>query len=240
VSRFKTLNKLILLLVLFFLSACQTQPSKELQLQKSEFQISDIVKADIDMFADVLMRQSMGYLKLLARKLYLRNPNQLRRAKISEIDQAIARLFITQWPAGLPEFGGKRSVDVIHLAFDDSFEGDRVAALVDGLRGMLLDAYAGNKEFYLYDNFDPQKIYNLARNFEVAFWKLGHDRDSNGQLFLLTNSLGENQIMNLSFERLYGKLISLHDQMAIVIAETTNRYIKNIIQSAATMVFLPI
>ncbi|MFK5895232.1 MAG: hypothetical protein QM504_18620 [Pseudomonadota bacterium] len=234
------MNKFTLLLILFLLSACQTQTSKELELKKSEFQIDDVVKADIDMFADVLIQQSMDYLQLLARKLYLRNPNQLRRAHINNIDQAVARLFVTKWPEALPELGDKRSVASIQLAFDETFEGDRVAALVDGLRGMLLDAYGGKTKFHLYDSFYPQKIYNLARNFEVAFWKLGHDRDLNGKLFLLSNSTDTSLILNLSFERLYGKLIALHDQMAIVIANTTNRYIKNVIQSVATMVFLPI
>ena len=230
----------IICCILLLLAGCQSQTSKELELQKSEFQLDDIAKADIDMFADILMRQTTNYLQLLARKLYLRNPKQLQRAQIEDIDQAIARLFQKQWPIGLAELRGKRSVAAIHLAFDDNFQGDRVAALVTGLHDMLLDAYGGHTEFYLHHNYDPQKIYNLARNFEVAFWKLGHDKDSAGKFFLLSNATAPSSTMNLSFERLYGKLIALHDQMAVVIADTTNRYIKNIIQNAATMVFLPI
>jgi len=229
-----------LFLILLLLSGCQTQIPKELEQQQSEFKIDDIAKADIDMVAEVTMNQSMDYLKLLARKLYLRNPNQLHRAKINNIENAVSRIFSTPWPAKLPELGGKRSISAIHLAFDESFPGDRIAALVTGLRDMLLDTYSGNQEFYLYSYFDPQKIYNLARNFEVAFWKLNHDKNSKGQLFLLSNALDNPSIANLSFERLYGKLISLHDQMAVVIANSTNRHIKNIIQSAASMVFLPI
>ncbi|MFK5986110.1 MAG: hypothetical protein QM479_11895 [Pseudomonadota bacterium] len=234
------MNKLIVLLIFLLLSACQTQTSKELNLKKSEFQLDDVVKADVDMFAEVLMQHSLEYLHLLARKLYLRNPNQLQRAQLNDIDPAVLRIFSSKWPAGLPELGGKRSAEAIHLAFDESYKGDRVAALISGLHNMLLDAYGGNTQFYLHDTFYPQKIYNLARNFEVAFWKLGHDRNARGELFLLTNATAISLVLNLSFERLYGKLISLHDQMAVVMANSSNRYIKNIIQRVATMVFLPI
>lgn len=231
-------NKFTVLIALFLLSACQAQTLKEDGFNEREFQFKDIAKADTDMFVDVAMRHSMGYLKRLAYKLYLRNPNQLRRAQIEDIDQAVARLFINEWQEMLDELNGKRSVAAIHLAFDKAFKGDRVAALIDGLRGMLLDAYGGKTEFYMLDSFDPQKIYNLARNFEIAFWKLGQDKKLDGQVFLLTNATGD--IKNLSFERLYGKLISLHDFVAVVIADTTNRNIKNVIQGVARMVFLPI
>lgn len=226
------------LLLMFMLPACQTQAVKESSIKEREFEITDIAKADTDMFVDVSIRQSMDYLKQLAHKLYLRNPNQLQRANSLDIDQAVSRLFVNDWKETLDGLDGKRSTAAIYLAFEDNFTGDRVAALIDGLRGMLLDAYGGKTHFYLYDSFDPQKIYNLARNFEIAFWKLGQDKKLDGQIFLLTNATGD--IKNLSFERLYGKLISIHDLVAIVIADTTNRNIKNVIQGVAKMVFLPI
>jgi len=230
----------LILWLTILLTACQTQLSKELQQQQSQFEIDDIAKADIDMVADVTLTQSMNYLRSLARKLYRRNPHQLHRAQIDNIEYAVTRLFSYPWPSGLTELNGKRSVSAIQLAFNEEFQGDRVAALIAGLRDMLLDTYGGQSEFYLYSNFDPQKIYNLARNFEVSFWKLNHDRNKKGELFLLSNAINNQSVINLSFERLYGKLIALQDQMAIVIANSTNRHIKNIIQSAARMVFLPI
>lgn len=45
---------------------------------------------------------------------------------------------------------------------------------------------------------------------------------------------------NLSYERLLGKLISLQDTMAEVIAASANQTISKIIQRMATAVFLPI
>lgn len=103
---------------------------------------------------------------------------------------------------------------------------------------MLLDAYGGDEKFYLHDALDPQQIYYLARNFEVAFWKLRHDRDAAGQPLLLSNEL--RGAGDLSFERLAGKLIALQDLMAQVIADSTNRQLKNVIQGVASAVFFPL
>jgi hypothetical protein len=106
------------------------------------------------------------------------------------------------------------------------------------MRSMLLHAYGDKVEFYMHDAFDPQKLHFLARNLEVAFWKLRHDRDAGGELYLLSNSLEGTG--DLSFERLAGKLISLQDHMAQVVADTTNRQIKNVVQRVASAVFFPI
>ena len=105
-----------------------------------------------------------------------------------------------------PGLYGRRSAAAINLAFDENFPGDRVAAFVEGMRTMLMDAYGGKQRFYLIDILDPQKLHYLARNFEIAFWKLGHDREPDGRLYLLSNSLRASG--NLSFERLAGKLIA--------------------------------
>ena len=90
------------------------------------------------------------------------------------------------------------------------------------------------------DSVDPQKLYNCARNLEIAMWKLSNDRDSKGELFLMSNSSADEEISNLSYERLFGKLIATQDNMAIILANKKQRGIKKIIQNMATAVFLPI
>ena len=50
-------------------------------------------------------------------------------------------------------------------------------------------------------------------------WKLSNDRDSKGELFLMSNALSEKEIINLSYERLFGKLIATQDNIAIIMAE---------------------
>lgn len=231
-------RRLPVMLLVGLLSACSSPPDRDSPSPSRGFEFADIAKTDIDMVAEINVRQSLGYLRELARKLYVRNPNQVRRGGYVDREAAMRALFGPRRLARHPALLGKRSAAAIGLAFDDGFGGDRVAAFVEGMRTMLLDGYGGKQRFYLPDSLDPQKLHYLARNFEIAFWKLGHDRQADGGLYLLSNAL--NGSGDLSFERLAGKLIGLQDHMAQVVADSTNRQIKNVIQSVASAVFFPI
>ena len=110
---------------------------------------------------------------------------------------------------------------------------------VIGLASMIMASYEYKTDFYMFDDVDPQKLYNSARNIEIAVWKIEHDRDENGDLFLYTNSLPGEET-NLSYERLFGKLIALQDTMAVIMEEKTQRVIKKVLQRMATAIFLPI
>ncbi len=220
------------------LTACQTHSGRDQAVAPRDFEIEDVAKADIDMVAEINVRHSMDYLHELARKLYVRNPNQLLRGRYQSREAALQALFGPRRLKHHPDLAGRRSAEAIGLAFDDAYNGDRVTAFIEGMRTMLLDAYGGKDHFYLYDRLDPQRLYYLARNFEIAFWKLGHDRDAEGRLYLLSNALDGGG--DLSFERLAGKLIALQDHIAEVVADGSNRQIKNVIQSVASAVFFPI
>jgi len=220
------------------LGACGLYSGRDPAVPVREFEFDDIAKADIDMVAEINVRHSLGYLRELARKLYVRNPNQLLLGHYTTQAGAMQALFGPRRLKHHPDLQGRRAAAAIALAFDETYSGDRVVAFIEGLRTMLLDAYGGKEEFYLHDHLDPQKLHYLARNFEIAFWKLGHDRGSDGALFLLSNSFDGSG--DLSFERLAGKLISLQDHMAQVVAEGSNRQIKNVIQSVASAVFFPL
>jgi hypothetical protein len=100
---------------------------------------------------------------------------------------------------------------------------------------MLLSSYDNRREFFFFDELEAQKLYNCARNFEVAAWLLRSRIESKGHPYLLNNEIGT--VSNLSFERLFGKMIAEQDMVAQIIANKNNRRIKNVIQ---TMVFLPI
>jgi len=134
---------------------------------------------------------------------------------------------------------GKRSVDAIRTAFDDAYPGDRVLALIAGLAAMVDRSYGDKREFFLLDSLDPQKLYNSARNIELAAWLLRTRTGPTGELLLLSHSL-EGEAVNLSFERLFGKLISLQDTLAKVVAERSNRTIRTVVQRMMGAVFLPI
>jgi hypothetical protein len=172
-------------------------------------------------------------------KLYLRNPGYWRGANYETASQKVDFLFIQSEPELMKETAAKRSIESIQLAFEDDFAGDRVLAFVFGLRSMVLDSYNGKRSFFIMDQLDPQKLYNSARNLEVAVWKLSNDYQLNGELFLISNELA-GSVKNLSFERLFGKLIAIQDQSAKIVADSTNRTIKNMIQGVARFVFLPL
>ena len=173
-------------------------------------------------------------------KLYKRNPRELKKSPYKIADENIVRLFDLKHTWDFPELEGTHDIESIRLVFNDEYEGDRVFAFVSGLMSMIMKSYNYKSKFYIIDSVDPQKLYNCARNIEIAMWKLSNDYDSTGKLFLISNSLSDDKIRNLSYERLFGKLIATQDNMAIILANKKQRGIKKIIQNMATAVFLPI
>jgi hypothetical protein len=155
------------------------------------------------------------------------------------MESALARSFnaVNDWR--FPELNGKRGAECFYLAFQESYQGDRVLAFIAGMATMIKASYNDKADLYVLDELDPQKLYNSARNVEIAVWKLSSTRDSRGELFLLSNE-NDATNRNISFEREFGKLIAQQDTLARIIAEKTNRTIVRAIQSVATAVFLPI
>ncbi len=207
--------------------------------QSRDFEAGDLAKTDVDSIAEIHLQESLASARLLTEKLYRRNPREWRRGGHASLDAAVARAFDPHYAWRFPELGYARGTDALQLAFRPEFARDRVFAFGVGLGSMLMQAYGDQTEFYALDALDPQKLYNAARNVEVAAWKLATARDASGQPLLLSNEIG-NGAQNLSFEREIGKLIAYQDVLARVVAEHTNRTIRRVVQSVATMVFLPL
>ena len=108
-----------------------------------------------------------------------------------------------------------------------------------GLLGMTYAAFEGKDDFYVLDDLDAQKLYNCARNFEIAVWKLSSARNAHGEILLYSNELDRNN-PNLSFEREFGRIIGLLDFMSRIMADKNGRTITRVTQSVATAVFLPV
>jgi len=232
-------SRWILLILPLLLVGCNSTPDRNSPVKTRQFQMDDIAKSDVDMVAEIQIRFSMEHLRELMEKLYRRNPREWRNSGAASLEQAVDRVFGVGRTDHFPELLQKRGTDAVMLTFDEAYRGDRVLAFVEGLRGMILAAHNGKQTFYLTDELDPQKLYNAARNIEIATWKLGHTRDSTGRLFLISNQTA-GPVINLSYERLFGKLIALQDGMARIVAQSSNRRIKTIIQSVASAVFMPI
>ena len=230
-----------LLLAVVLLSACSTQIGKD---GRSTTTVDGryLLKTEIDRVADTTRRDVVDGLLRIADKLYQRNPREWKQAGQPSREAAVQRLrqrMAVEWP----ELAGKRERLAAAQAFNEEFTGDRVAALMLGLLTMVDTAFEGKDDFYLLDSLDEIKLYNAARNMEIAIWKLSQDRwksgEQAGKLFLISNELDAANA-NLSFEREFGRCIGLLDLMAQIVADRSGRTLSRVTQSVATMVFLPV
>ncbi|MEO7726014.1 MAG: hypothetical protein ABIS45_02050 [Burkholderiales bacterium] len=203
------------------------------------FEPSQLAKSDIDRVAEAHQREIFIDLKLLAEKLYRRNPRELKKSGAATVEVGLSRIFEGRHEWKFPELQGKRGTDALYLAFRDDYAGDRVLALVTGLGSMIQTAFNDKIEFFVLDDLDPQRLHNAARNVEIAVWKLSNAHTARGELYLLSNEAGSGA-RNLSFEREFGKIIGSLDVLSKIIADKDNRTIVKVIQSLATAVFLPI
>ena len=203
------------------------------------FRASDLAKSDIDAAAEVNLRECLASARLIMDKLYRRNPREWRKGGYANQDAAVARAFDPLADFRFAELGNARGADAVLLSLKPDYAGDRVFAFGVGLASMVLISYNGKTELYLTDVLDPQKLYNSARNIEIAAWKLGHAHDARGEPLLLSNEMrgGES---NRSFEREFGKMIAYQDTMAQIAAQRTNRTIRKVAQVLATAAFLPL
>ena len=127
----------------------------------------------------------------------------------------------------------------LQLAFADDYAGDRVLALVAGLGSMIQTAFQDKTEFFVIDDLYPQSLSNAARNIEIVVWKLSNNRSRGGELFLLSNEAA-GSVVNLSFEREFGKMIASLDILSKIVSDKSGRTLIKVMQSLATAVFLPI
>jgi hypothetical protein len=238
----------VALVLCVLLSACAGTPAyppaapgtgKRGPPAERSFRTSDLAKSDIDVAAEAHSRECLASARLLMEKLYRRNPREWRKGGHASMDEALARAFDPRLAFRFAELGQARGADAIVLALKPEYTGDRVFAFGVGLASMVFLSYNGKTEFYITDSLDPQKLYNSARNIEIAAWKLANARDARGDLLLLSNEMAED-VRNLSFEREVGKMIAYQDVMAEIAAQRANRTIRRIAQSLATAVFLPI
>jgi hypothetical protein len=197
-----------------------------------------LAKSDVDRIADTDRAEVVEGLLLIADKLYKRNPKEWKKGGAVSREAAVERLRQRN-SRSWPEFGGLRERQAAALAFSNAYDGDRVAALVYGLLTMVDAAFEHKEEFYILDSLNETKLYNAARNMEIAVWKLGNDRNQAGELFLLSNELDPAN-RNLSFEREFGRITGLLDLMAKIVADRNGRTVSRSAQAVATMVFLPV
>lgn len=190
------------------------------------------------MVSDIVVVELREQLVLLLKRLYKRNPQSLAVNPGMTVEKRIEMIFTQPVQIRFEELGNIEGIDTMNLVFNEGFVGDRVFALMVGLTGMLAYSYNYDEDFYMYEDIDQQKLYNSARNIEVMSWKLKNNRNSKGELFLIT-STRKGVLDNTSFARNYGKLIQTQDLLAKIIADKNNRAINTVIMGTLSA-FLPI
>lgn len=225
------------------LTACASQVApvngKRLPDQKDGGSLIHLMKSDIDRLADVESRENTQSLRVLMSKLYKRNPAELKKSTSGTVDEMVDWVFEGDHKWSFEMLNGVKETDAIYLAFKPDYKGDRVLAFVVGLQTMMIKARGGKAEFFLTDSVDPQRVYNSARNIEIAVWKLSNTRDEAGKLYFLTNEMNGKE-QNLSFEREIGRMVGRIDLYALTLSEKSQRGLTRFTQGVASALFLPI
>ncbi len=237
------MKMLLLMLACSVITGCVTNAvieGKPIPERSDRSSANQLGKNDFDRMADVELAENTQSLRNLMLKLYKRNPHELAKSTADNAEKMVEWVFEgdLQHHFKFKEIDNKQGTQAIFLAFDSNYQGDRVLPFIIGLQTMLLKAHNDKTDFYFIDRIEPQNIYNVARNIEIAAWKLSNARDANGNLYLLTNEISDKDL-NLSFEREFGKMIGRTDLYAISLAEKSQRLISRVMQSLATAVFLP-
>jgi hypothetical protein len=229
--------RLTFILCLALLPACvshRTSPSKP----DSSYSTSHLVKTDLDRVTEAHQQEIFASLRLLAERLYRRNPRELGKSGQKSVEAGLSRIFDRHHGWQFEDLEYLRGAQAIQLAFREDYRGDRVLAYMVGLASMIQVAFNNKTEFFVINDLDPQGLHNAARNVEIALWKLSNTRTAKGDLFLLSNEITGQ--VNLSVEREFGKVIASLDVLSKVLAGRYGRTVVKVVQSLATAVFLPI
>ena len=201
--------------------------------------LTNIAKSDIDIITEIHANNEKEYIEDLIIKLYKINPIYLNKnQKFNTVSAVIIDIF-KEADIQTIDKTGKENINLILKSFDKNFNGDRIYFICKGLYGMINASYNYKRKFYLTDQkLNPQKLMNTAINIETLIWRLNNTK-KNDQLLIITNNINENKI-NWSFERLFGKLIHNQENMARIVSSKQGRIVQKAAKGIVSTIFLPI
>lgn len=206
-------RSLAMVAVALALGGCGSMTSTE---RAETYKGDEWLQSSANRVANLALRDNLQSVRRVQLTLYRRNPREWRKWA-SSADDAIQRT----WDAALqgtpmPELRGTVGIDAIRLAFEtgpQSFQGDRVAALVYGWASMLKQANGDTWEQKMLDGVDAENAYRAARNFEISLWLLGSKTGADGQPLLLATEISARG-RNLVADRELSKVTARLDLMA--------------------------
>ena len=221
------MKNITLIILIIFLASCKNNV------------LTNIAKTDIDIITEIHVNNAKENIEDLIIKLYKLNPIYLRKnEKFNNVSEVIIDIF-KDIDVEKIDKTGKDNINLILKGFNHDFNGDRIYYICKGLYGMINASYNYKNKFYLTDpKLDAQKLMNTAINIETLVWRLSNAKN-NGELLIKTNNINKNKI-NLSFERLFGKLINNQENMARIISSQQGRIIQKAAKGIVSSIFLPI
>tara|TARA_E500000178_G_scaffold355870_1_gene430250 strand:+ start:6004 stop:6675 length:672 start_codon:yes stop_codon:yes gene_type:complete len=221
------MKNITLIILIIFLASCKNNV------------LTNIAKTDIDIITEIHVNNAKENIEDLIIKLYKLNPIYLRKnEKFNNVSEVIIDIF-KDIDIKKIDKTGKDNINLILKGFNHDFNGDRIYYICKGLYGMINASYNYKNKFYLTDpKLDAQKLMNTAINIETLVWRLSNSKN-NGELLIKTNNINKNKI-NLSFERLFGKLINNQENMARIISSQQGRIIQKAAKGIVSSIFLPI
>jgi hypothetical protein len=227
-------------LSMLLFTGCSQQQGSDIFTQMREGRPQEFLQTSVDRMATLAMRDNLDSLYLLMGKLYLRNPEELKKSGFldartagKQVRMAIER----QEP--LPTLGGKKDLAALRFAMSPEFLGDRVGAFIYAIGSMLVTAHGDRLEFYMTDAINPVFVSNAARNIEIATWILSQRQNKEGQPLLFSNEISE-EGSNLSFAVEFGKIVARLDLLTQMLDERYRRIGLNYAQSLLFLNFLPV
>ena len=155
------------LLLAQFLTACAANQHPDGKMASPGFTPAQFAKTDIDRIAEAHERELQASLKLLAEKLYKRNPKEWKKGGWTKADEPLDRLFGKPHNWHFPELDGKFGTDAVKLSLKPDYAGDRVFAFIAGLGGIPI---IGGNRFRPQRHVAPRRHRILAR--DVGFGRL--------------------------------------------------------------------
>lgn len=227
-------------LSMLFATGCSQQQGSDIVTQLREGTPQEFLQTSVDRMATLTMRDNLDSLYLLMSKLYLRNPDELKKSGFLDAQTAgmqVRQAIEQQQP--LPTLGGKKDLAALSYAMSPQFLGDRVGAFIYAIGSMLVTAHGNRIEFYMTDAINPTFVNNAARNIEKATWILSQRQNKNGEPLLFSNEISE-EGSNLSFAVEFGKIVARLDLLTQMLDERYRRIGLNYAQSLLFLNFLPV
>lgn len=223
------------------MTGCMTPPGADQRGPKGETMSADqFAQTDFNRTVTLEVRDNLTSLYALLDKLYRRNPREWRKTGVPDLATAVNRVKHSIEVRVPPsDLSGLRDIQILAVALDPNYPGDRVGAFIYGLADTVIAAHNGKTRLYATDALDGQRVYNAARNVEAAAWLLATRRNNQGELLLLANEISPNAT-NLSFEREFGAIIGRLDLIANLLGENSRRIGINYAQGLLLFNFLPV